>query len=565
MSAATHALTYDLLERDALRTMSRGVTTSVLVASVLINTLAVAIPMVALIVYDRVIPNNGLPTLGILLSAAILVVLVELFLRLSRLSIVNHAGAHLDHIYRSRIMQDVLSQHPSAAGNMPPKDLSMALASAKASREYKAMQLQAWVDLPFGLLFILAIALVGGWLALIPATACLIFTLFSIAMAIFQAHTANLLNQNESIRTAFAARLFNDMQTVRLQTSDLPLIDRFRQLETGRAGALRWYAFGGLFVRDFYAVFSQVLVGCVVFSGALSVLDGQLTFGGLAACTLLAGRALEPLQTGFQLIQLSRQKLAAEAAIRKILPAGRTKEVLHAPSPVSLWTKPPKVDIEGLTVRDRSNAHPLLRGIDLQIVGGEIVGLFGNRGEGKTCFCRTLLGLGHIEGCIRIGDITISNGNADEIRAQTTYIARKPNLPSGRVIDILAGGDSSNDADVRYLAHLIGVDNQIKRLLNGFDTEIRPAEGTIPTDVLQQLALVRGLSRKHKLIILDDATAVLDSETEKRVIQVLKMLKTQATILIVSDRQPLLSLASRVVRLSDYAHRTSAEQMESAR
>ncbi len=188
---------------------------------------------------------------------------------------------------------------------------------------------------------------------------------------------------------------------------------------------------------------------------------------------------------------------------------------------------------------------------DLVIPGGEIVAISGDRGSGKSSLARALLGMTPVDGALHVGGIDVAGPAAAELRIRTGYLPRLPQLPAGRLIDVLTGGAEDLYADVRYLAHLIGLDEVIKRLPAGYDTMLRPdATGELSAGIRQQIAICRMLARKHKFIIADDTTCALDAATELRFANVVKMLAGEATVVLLTDRPSLRAIANRRFDLS---------------
>lgn len=544
------AMTDQVLEAPSLvscapHAMRPGAQVSIFLASAAINILAISIPISALLIYDRVLPNGVIPTLGVLLSGLVVIIGFDTALRLARNAILTRAGARLDHIQRDWIMRQLLKQRRPASGGLPLAHLTSAMSAGGALREYRFLRIQAIVDIPFGVAFLLTFVFIGGWLALIPAAACVIFALVTLAIAFHNERAAHVLYRHEQERLEFAGRIFADLPSVHALAAEIPIVDKFVQFQIRRASDLRNQIFGTALGRDIYSMFSQVLVGSVVLAGTLAVLNGQLSLGGLAACTLLAGRALEPLQTAFLLLAQSRQRHVAEAEIGTYLQAGQTVEELASLSAPRLWDHAPGIKIAGLTIARTADTKPLLENLDLDVEPGEVVMIKGDRGEGKTTLARAMLGMVPTAGKIRIGGILVDRTSADTIRRNVTYLSRDPDLPSGRLIDVLTDGDEDTYADVRYLSHLTGLDDAVKRLPAGYDTVFRPDIITLPAGFRQQLAIVRGLAKKHKLIVVDDATFVLDAVTEMRLVQLIKMLKGEATFVLFTDRPSFRVLADK--------------------
>ncbi len=276
-------------------------------------------------------------TLAILATGAIFVILVEAALRLMRATIVSRASAHADFTARNDVMARVLQQPAGPVRRMPLVNLSGHLAAVGVLREWRFARLVALVDLPFGVGFLLLVGVIGGWAVALPASVCIGLIAVMAGLAATSQRRLRLLQESDRRRTAFAELIARRLHSIAAIASQMPLTDRFIHHQFARSGALSRHGFVDLISRDVLTVFSQLLVGSVVVAGALAVIAGDLSFGGLAACTLLAGRALEPLQHCVQLLSLSRRASIA----RDDLAAIGTPPVNTAERPMAEWTDAP--------------------------------------------------------------------------------------------------------------------------------------------------------------------------------------------------------------------------------
>ena len=527
------------------RSLSFGDGATVLTASLCINLLAIAAPLTALLIYDRVLLNESRATLAILGGGVIVVILVEAALRLIRAAIISRASAHADFVARNDVISWTLRRPSGAAGPRSLAEMRGRLTSVGRLRELRYARLIAIVDLPFGLAFLVLVGLIGGWSVVLPAGVCVGFVLAMALIAASNGRAIRALQDHENTRWLFVETVARGFHGIAAIATQAPLIDRFVRMQLARAGSQERQTFIDLLSRDVLVVFSQLLIGSVIVAGALAVLAGNLSFGGLAACTLLAGRALEPLQGCVGLLALERRAAVAREDLVGMQGA--------APSMVPVrWSHPPAIRFDGAGIAGPTGSLPLLSVPDLSIAPGEIVAISGDRGTGKTTLGLALLGLSPVSGTLAVGGIDVSGPDARSIRAQASYLPRTPQLPGGRLLDILTGGSEELYADVRYLAHLIGLDEAIKRLPSGYDTMLRgDVAGELSDGVRQQVAICRSLARKAKLIVADDTTCTLDAATEIRFANVVKMLAGEATVVLLTDRPSLHRIASRRFELAN--------------
>lgn len=539
-------------ERESGRTHRRslpfGDRATVLLASVLVNLLSIAAPLTALLVYDRVLVNDAHATLAILVAGAAVAIAVEAVLRLIRAAIISRASAHADFVARNGVVSRLLRRPTLPGRRMPLAELSGTLSAVGVLRELRFARLLALIDLPFGLAFLVLVGVIGGWLVALPAGVCLVFLAVLGFVALANERASRQLKRVDRDRAGFAEYAGRAMHGIVALGAQVPVIDRFVQHQLGRSGVQGRQGFVDLLSRDVTMTFSQILIGAVIVAGTLTVLEGGLSLGGLAACTLLAGRSLEPLQSCFQLISLRRRARVA----REILgPVAAPVPAQARAARCADWSDPPEIRFDGAEITASGGFAPLLAAKDINIQGGEVAAISGDRGAGKTTLGLALLGMATVEGGLHVGGIDAAGPDAAEIRRQTGYLPRCAQLPAGRILDILTDGSETLYADVRYLAHLVGLDDAVKRLPAGYDTVLRPTGvGELSAGVRQQIAICRTLAKKRKLIIADDATAALDAAAEIRFSNVVKMLAGEATVILLTDRPSLKAISSRRFDLS---------------
>lgn len=517
---------------------------AVLCASLLINLLSIAAPLTALLIYDRVLVNDSRSTLAILAAGAIVVILLEALLRLLRAAIISRASAHADFTARNEVITGVLRQTAGSDQRVPLAELNGRLAAVGVLRELRIARLVALVDLPFTAAFLVLVGMIGGWAVALPASVGIGLVAVMASLAATNERESRLLNRVNRRRGAFAEAVSHRLHAIAAIASQMPVADRLVHHQLERSGILARQGFAELISRDVLTVFSQLLVGSVVIAGALTVLDGQLSLGGLAACTLLAGRALEPLQNCIQLLSLGRRARIARDDLATI----NATSVSPTRSAAATWNTAPDIRFDGVRI---PGPGPEITVPELLLSGGEIVAISGDRGSGKTSLARALLGMMPVEGTLHVGGIDVAGPASAAIRRQSGYLPRAPQLPAGRLLDVLTGGADGLYADVRYLAHLIGLDEVIKRLPAGYDTLLRAdATGELSAGIRQQIAICRVLAQKHKLIIADETTCPLDATTELRFAKVIRMLAGETTIVLLTDRPSLRAVANRRFDLS---------------
>ncbi|WP_430474383.1 ATP-binding cassette domain-containing protein [Thalassospira lucentensis] len=520
---------------------------AIITSTVMINLLSLAVPLGVLMIYDRIIPNQSFPTLAVLIFGISVIVGIDLILRLVRLSLEARVTARLDHLARTRHVEALLAQRHPMRTNMSLNDLLGKLAQSLPGRERKLLRIKCIADIPFAFAFLCVIGLITGDLVLLPISVCLVFGVWAYILAVMHRRSSDRLRSESVDKPDFVDRTFDSLAQIKTLGAEVPILHRLSRLYERQAFRFRKQKQYSMTIGNVYSLFSQLMIGGVVVAGSFAVLEGNLSHGGLAAFTLLAGRALEPMRSVYELVVGARptgDKTKYNPLLRE-----NQFDVLSGAADKRLFKKPPEITAK-CTVQSET-ASVILK-LDLVVQSGEAVAITSTESAGKSVLAYSLLGLVDYKGSVKFNNTILDANNAEAIRNEITVLGRVPQLPRGTMMDVLSWGQEERYADVRYLCHLIGLDVPVKRLPDGYNTVLGDDPTKLPSGLLQQVAIVRGLAANNKVIIVDDATLSLDAGTELKFAQILKMLRKTATIIVLSDRPSLTSICDRHEVLKDY-------------
>jgi PrtD family type I secretion system ABC transporter len=283
--------------------------------------------------------------------------------------------------------------------------------------------------------------------------------------------------------------------------------------------------------------------------GAMLVLRGELTGGGMIASSILLSRALAPVE---QLLAGWRSLVAGRESW------GRLKALLaHAPDGSAALPLPPArgaVALEGAAYA--ANGRAVLRPITLAIRPGEHVGVVGSSGAGKSTLCRLIVGaLPASEGTVRCDGVDIATQARATLGPGVGYLPQSPGLFAGTVAENIARLAPEPDAEaVVAAAKAAGVHELILRLPQGYDTPLGEEGAPLSAGQRQRIGLARALYGEPKLVVLDEPNAHLDGAGEAALAGALAWLKERAaTVILVTHRINILRHADRVLVLENGA------------
>ncbi len=514
-----------------------------LLGTLALNVFGTLVPFYSMAVYDRVIPNNAMSSLGVLTTAAMLIVGFEMAMRLLRSHLLEAAARRIDVALSAKVFAQCLRMRASdrpASGGV----LANTVRDFESVREFFATStLTVLGDLPFMFLYLLVIGLVGGWLVAVPLVAIpLLLGIAWIARGPL-ARKVNDAMQESSQRTAHLFETMNGLDTVktlgaeawsRRKWEGLTQAIAHNNLETREITSRVNYANSAVLALAGVAV---------VAVGAILVNEQAMTLGQIIAVSLLTGRALAPVSQIASLIVRWEQTKLSYRALNKIMEAA-TDDV-----PGSLQAPPLTGALE---FRDVSFAYPkmppLIERMNIKIRPGERVGIIGKLGSGKSSLLKLILNqYSPVTGSVLVDDLVTTQLDPLSLRRQIGYVPQDVTLFHGTLREnIELGRVQPDDAALLEAMRNACLDEIVVQLPGGVSTQVGERGDRLSGGQKQIVAITRALLTSPKLLLLDEPSSMVDPATEQKLITRLRAL-TGTTIVLVTHRMAMLALVDRLI------------------
>ncbi len=528
----------------------------VIVSSLLINILALALPVVILQVYDRIIPNQAYDTFLVLIIGMMLVIVLDCLLKIWRSMIMSWESARFDHKISLKAIDKILYAD-SQTYNQKPVGYYMdkIYALEKIQEFFSGQSILLIMDFPFAILFLVLVGLIAGPLILIPLVLLCVFVLVSIK-------TGNQLHQAldkrsvmEDRRQNFIIEILQGIHTVKSMAMEPFMLRRYEKLQLQSAESIYELSRLNSLVQGVGATFSQLAVVLFVGIGSIYVVNEELTVGALAAGTMLTSRVLQPglkamnVWIQFQAVRLAIEKVNELFALKKES-SGELANTLRG-----------EIELDNVCFKYPEQDSWLLENISLTIKPGETIGITGNNGAGKSTLINLLSGFLHPgSGSIKIDGQLLTDYDAEFLRSRLAIVPQYGVLVEGTILENMTLYREEDDAvqDAIELSELFGLDKIVSRLPNGMDTFIGGAAmDNLPEGLKQMIIMVRSMVGDPEIILFDDANAGFDIKNDKRLNEVLKIMQQKnKTIVIVSHRPSFLKLCNRQFLLEDHQLKT---------
>jgi ATP-binding cassette subfamily C protein LapB len=527
---------------------NRGAFLQVALAAVFINLFALATSLFAMTVYDRVVPNNATNSLVVLSIGIGIVLVFDFVLKTLRGWFIDWAGARIDRqvggaIFR-RLMDMRLSSRRGSTGGF-----AGSLREFETIRDFFASAtLAAIVDVPFILLFLAVIALIGGWVVLVPLA---LAPLVILASLLLQRPMARLTAEAMRVgltKQGVLVEAVGGLETVKATGAAPLLTERWDAAVDAHASiSMRQRALAALGVNIAQLAQTLAYVGTTIVGVAL-IARGELTMGGLIACSILSSRAVAPLA---QIANLMTRIAHTRAAYREIDRMMAEADAVTAPA----WLRRDRLDgaiaFDDVSFRYPGAAAPALDRVRLAIRPGERVGILGRTGSGKSTLARLILGLYEpSEGSVLIDGSDVRQIHPEDLRRNIGTVLQEVTLLSGSVRDNIAlGRPDASDAEVLRAARLAGVHDFIGRVPNGYALHLADRGEGLSGGQKQAIAVARALLGERPILLLDEPTSAMDTASETALIARLDELARGRTLMLITHRLPMLRLVERLIVL----------------
>ncbi|KTD14483.1 toxin secretion ATP binding protein [Legionella gratiana] len=524
----------------------------VLIAALLINLFALALPLFTMNVYDRVVPNQAIVTMWVLVSGIICIFLFDLLLKSLRAHFIDIACKHTDTELSANIFEKILGinmlSRPKSVGAF-----SNTVQSFELFRDFiTSSTLTLFVDLPFVCIFIFVIYLIGGSLFWIPL---LVIPFIAIIGFVLQAPLIKYTRESYQLAAEKQAILFDSLsniETVKTVSAESALQSRWEriiQLSSNINMKLRSLSNLSMNLTLFIQQAASI---AVVVAGVYMISEGELTVGGLIACTILAGRALAPMSQIASLFTRYHQSVNALRSLNQVMclstDVDEETHYLHRPSIKGT------IEFQHVGFYYQDEKLTILKDLNFKINAGEKVAIIGRVGSGKSTLARLMMQLyTPTEGSILIDGTEYRQINPDELRQNIGYLPQDITLFYGSVREnITIGAPFVQDEALIKACDVAGVGSFTNNHPQGLDRQVGERGSELSGGQRQAVGIARSLLRDPNILILDEPTSAMDTNSERAFKHRLSQFLTENhTLILITHKISMLDLIDRIIILDE--------------
>ena len=525
--------TIGLAELKKARRGGNKLLSAVFLFSVFVNILMLTGPLFMLQVYDRVLGSRSEETLVALFALVVVLYGLLGILDFARSRILARYGARFQTELDDRVFDAVLKQALIPLKRGSPSSGQRDLETVQSL--FTSPVMIPLFDAPWTPLFIFAIFIFHPWLG--------ILALVGGGLLILIALLNNWLTRRKALEAqatalqaaSLAEQARRSAESVRSQGMNAAISERWHGM---RDAALEQSMKASDWTGSFAALtksFRLLLQSAVLALGAYLVLKGEVTAGAMIASSILLGRALAPIEQSIGQWALVQRAIGAWRSLRQLL---ETTPV--DPDTIDLPCPAADLSVKGVSVFAPGAKKLTLSNINFSLSPGQVLGVIGKSGSGKSTMAKTLMGLIPVAaGEVRLGGATIDQYDPDALAGFVGYLPQNVSLFSGTVAENIARMSTEpDDAKVVEAAKRANAHEMILSLPEGYNTVVQGDDSQMSGGQRQRIALARALYGDPVLLILDEPNSALDNDGSLALNRAVREFKASDRAVIIMTHRP---------------------------
>ena len=524
----------------------RGVFFEAIFATFVLSVFGLMSALHTMQVYDRVVPTKGFSTLWVLTIGVFLAIFFELIMKLVRSHLVDKASKAIDlelsGVFFSKALGIRSDCRPQTVGTFASQ-----IRHFESVRNFMTSStLFVLADAPFALLFIVVIYFIAGPVAFVPLMMIPVGLIIGLAMkGPIERYTAESMEESNK-KNGLLIEALDGVESVKAASAEWKLENRWRELtETITTTDLKSKLLTTFSTSSTQSIQQLSYVG-IIATGAYSIVNGDLTMGGLIACSIISGRALTPLaQMPSMIAQWKHAQIALDVLDGIMaMPSERENQRLVVPDSCRGELKVKQV---GFAYEENA---PQVTVEKLSFKPGDRVAILGSVGSGKSTLIKILSGLYQPQqGGVFLDDMDMSLVANEFVREHIGYLPQEVRLFNGTLRDnLVLGLPTLSDSQILKAAALTGLDQAIQNHPSGLEINISEGGKGLSGGQRQLVGLTRMLLARPKILLLDEPTASMDTRLEEFVMKHLfEQLPDDSVIVLATHKAGVLKHVNRIV------------------
>lgn len=516
---------------------SRNVFISAAVFSLFVNLAMLNSPLFMLQVYDRVMTSQSKDTLLFLTLLSVGVLLFQSFVEVIRSDLLVRASSQLDNELRDHTFGISMGKEPTETSS------AHGLRDLETIRSFLASPaLVALFDAPWTPIFLFVVFMLHPALGCLALAGALVIIGLAYLSEIATGKPLTEAAQAHKDSEFFVTTLHNNAESAR----SMGMVQNVqRRWEEHHEASLAWQVVASdrasrlsaaaKFARQLLQILSLAL-------GAYLALEGEISAGAIVATSIIMGRALAPIEASIgqwkRFVQVRQAYARLSTVLKTIKDAPRTE----LPPTVG------KFSLEDVWMKFPGAKEPALRSVSFELAPGDVLGIIGATGSGKTTLARLMIGaVKPSAGNVRLDGVEVSDRSPSELGPQVGYLAQDVELMEGTVAENISRYGSHDSSAIIDAAKIASAHEFVLTLPQAYDTIIGERGKLLSGGQRQRVALARAIYGNSRVVVLDEPNANLDAAGEadlRRAVEILK--QQQRTVIIITHRPGILPAVDKL-------------------
>jgi ATP-binding cassette subfamily C protein LapB len=526
----------------------RGEFWPVLLAALVVNLLAFAMPLFTMNVYDRVIPNKAVATLWVLALGVLIALAFDFTLRIARSRLIDEVGRRLDARLSQKLFEKVMNL-PMADRQGSTGALARRVSDYELVRDFFASTTVVLaVDLTFLILFLAFIAFVGAWLVIVPLVGIALMLVAGLSVQKGMGRVALDAQADSSLQHSVLVESISGAETLKAARAEGQMLGRWRRYAAMSAATSERMRKLSAITVNLASISQQTISIGLLIGGFYRFQTGDMSMGAIIAIIMISGRSLQPVGQLAFLVTRGKQAFATLDSLQRMMEA---EDERHG----AMRSIVPEIRVGHIELRDVSFRYPnasrdSLSGISLKIGPGERIGIIGRVASGKSTLGRLLCGLYPPgSGEMLVDGLDSRQYHPHQLRDAFRFVAQDAEVFSGTVRDnLMLGAAQADDSQLVDAVVRSGADIFLSRDAAGFDLPVGERGSRLSGGQRSLLVLARALVTPSKLLFLDEPTGAMDTQTELYFIDHLKTgLAADQALVVSTHRHNMLAFLTRLI------------------
>lgn len=519
----------------------------VTLVSFVLQIFALLTPLFFQVVMDKVLVHHGLTTLDVIAIGLLGIMLFESALSGLRSFVFAHTASRIDVELGSRLLHHLIHLPLAYFQARRVGDSVARVRELENIRNFlTGNAITLVMDVLFSVVFIAVMFYYSGWLTLVVVASLPLYALVSLLITpVLRQRLQDSFNRGAE-NQAFLVETVNGIDTLKSMAVEPQVLRRWdNQLAAYVAAGFKTQTLSTL-ANESVGLIGKLVTVATLWLGARLVIDGQLTVGELIAFNMLAGRVAQPIMRLAQLWTSFQQTGVSVQRLGDIL---NTRTELASSARSALPPLQGRIEFDQVHFRYRADGSEILRGVNLSIEPGEVIGVVGRSGSGKSTLTRLLQRLYVPErGRVLVDGMDLALADASSLRRQIGVVQQDNLLFNRSIRENIALTDPGTPLEtVMQAARLAGAHDFILELAEGYDTMVGEHGASLSGGQRQRIAIARALIGDPRILIFDEATSALDYESERIIQQNMRSICQGRTVIIIAHRLSAVRDANRIV------------------